>query len=84
MWKAPTVCRGLRSFTGCAGQPAAVRGHCVDCTTPFGHVVFDQMTPVRVEPVRLAPVRLVLVRLKPVMFKKDRLAPVRSTPGPIR
>ena len=62
-------------------------GHSVDCTAPSGHVVFDQMTPVRLALVRLALVRLALLRLAPVRFAfvsatLVKSQPCRSTPGP--
>jgi hypothetical protein len=56
------ACRGLRLVSGCEGQPAAVRGHSVSCTTPFGHVVKDQIALVRVALVRVGLVRLALRR----------------------
>ena len=71
MWKAPTLCRGLRLVSGCADQPADVSEHCVDCTRPVGHVVFDQVTRVSLALMRLVYLRLALcrpasVRLQPL------------------
>ena len=60
-------------------KPAAVRGHSVDCTTPFGHVVSDQVTPVRSPPVRLAPVRSGLLRSTLLRSAPLRSQPCRST-----
>ena len=44
---------GPRLVSWCAGQPVPDSvGHSVSWTIPVGHVVFNQVTPVRVEPVR--------------------------------
>ena len=52
-------------------------GHCVDCTAPSGHVVFDLMTPVRLAPSRHASIRLAPVKLAPYRLTLYKFAPVR-------
>ena len=74
------MCRGLRSVSGCAGQSADIQAHGVDCTTPFGHVVKDQIALVRVALVRVALVRVALVRLALRRSASVRSASVRSAP----
>jgi hypothetical protein len=59
----PDQSRGHRPSTTDRSRIAYAQG--VDFTVPFGHVVFDQVAPVRVAPVRSAPKRSAPVRSAP-------------------